>query len=161
MKEILIGIIGGFAGWFLSQFSMLASENAAVINGYIDEVEACSKAVENYWLANPDIEGEERILAAIVRARFAALGVFYGEAPSYLRKCHLQKFHMLQVQFFNTGTGGDFEGHDRKIEPELAIEAYRISREIVQVLRLARREQLSPWHWPALGLLRTKRLFDK
>ena len=157
MNEFLIALASGVAGWYLSQFSMLASEDAAVINGYIDEVEACSRAVEKYWLTATLSKEEETTLASIVRARYAALSVFYGEAPSYLREHHLQNYHVLQVRFFGIGTGGTFEGRDRKIDPERAIESYRLSREIVQVLRLARREQLSPQHWISLGILRLKR----
>lgn len=160
MNEVLVGIGSGLVGWYLSQFSMLASENAAVINGYIKEVEVCSKSVEEYWLVKPESKEEEQKLAANVRARFAALAVFYGEAPAYLRTKHLRKYHMLQVQFLNTSTSGDFEGYSRKVDPERAIDAHLLSRKIVQVLRLARREQLSPPHWPALGWLRLKRLID-
>lgn len=154
MSDIVIALVSGAAGWYLSHSSMLASEDAAVLSGYIDEIEACSDAVEQYWLTAPDTENEEKALAAFVRARIASLGVIYGEAPKYLRQSHLQNYHVKQRRFFGEATGGEFESPSRPIDPNRAIEAHRISREIVQTLRLARREQLSPVHWVTLKFKR-------
>ena len=147
MNDLVIALIGGSVGWYFSHASMMASEDASVLNGYIEEVEACSQAVERYWLTVCGSPEEEQALAAVVRARFAALSVFYGDAPQYLRQSYLQDYHVKQRRFFGEATGGQFESLNRPIEPQRAIEAYRISREIAQILRLARREQLSPAHW--------------
>lgn len=146
MSELLIAAFSGVAGGYLNHISVSLSEDAALLSGYIEDVEECSNAVERYWLLKPGDANEEIACAALVRARFAALAVFYGEATNRLSSERLKQYQVLQVRFFKEGTGGQFEGNNRQIDAERAIEAHRISREIVQVLRLARREQLAPLH---------------
>jgi len=144
VNEILIAALSGLAGGYINHFSAVLSEDAAMLSGYIEDVEACAEAVEKYWLSKPNSLDEETISAALVRGRFSALAVFYGEAGKRLSMKRLREYQVLQVRFFKEGTGGDFESKGRGIDAERAIEAHKLSREIVNVLRLARREQLSP-----------------
>lgn len=136
-----------------SQARSAMDQHLARLSGIIYEVEECSLALEKYWLCKPTNLDHELTLAATVRARFAALGVFYGEAGKLLSLPRVREYQMKQLALYKEGTGGDFENTKRDLDCARAIESYRLSREIVQCLRLGRRERLSPLHriakyWP-------------
>jgi hypothetical protein len=144
LQDFLIALVGASAGWYLNHITMIASEDASQLESLIDEVNDCSVALEKYWLCKPSGLEEERALAAVVNARFAALAVFYDEASNLLSIKRLREYQLLQMRLFNEGTGGDFESQKRDLDPPRSIESYRISREIVREIRIGRRERLSP-----------------
>ncbi len=143
-SDFVYAIVGAAVGWILSQYSSIASENANIIRSHIIDIEKFNEAVENYWLCNPQSKFEEQRLASIVKARQAAISTFYGEAGKRLSRKQCQDYQVLQIRLFRAATGGDFETARRKIDSIRAIDSYRLSSELVHLLRIAGEQAASP-----------------
>lgn len=143
MEKVFFAIFGVIVGWIASQYRLVISENANLINEHVRDMESFSDSIQEYWLTPANSLDEELIMAARVRAKHAAVSVFYGEAMKRLTVSRLREYQVLQVRLFKTAMGGDFETKDRPVSPIIAIESYQLCSEIIHGLRLARKEQIS------------------
>lgn len=143
MENLFFSMIGIALGWMASQYRMVITENANIISDHIKDMEVFSKDIQEYWLNNAKNIENEISMAARVRAQHAAISVFYGEARKRMSLTRWREYQVLQLKLFSVATGDDFETSDRKSSPDNAIESYRICSEIIHLLRIARREQVS------------------
>tara|TARA_R110000751_G_scaffold144643_1_gene248232 strand:+ start:1434 stop:1904 length:471 start_codon:yes stop_codon:yes gene_type:complete len=143
MLEKLDGlIIGAAIGWFLQQYRVARSEDAAIINEHIKDIEKFSDAAQAYWLKVPASQDEELAAAAKVRAAHAATTLLYGEVG---KLCDLNgsDYRKLSLTLFDTATGGNFESSRIAIDAPRAIEVYDVSAQLIHLLRKSRRDVLS------------------
>lgn len=142
-------VIGAALGWVANGLSASASENAAIIDEHIRDIERFNEKLQDYWLSPVVDQDSELAKAARVRACQAALTPFYGTAKKKLRLTSYRKYQMLHLRLYQCGTGGKFETADRKPDAAVAIECYDLCAQLVHLLRLARKEQVSVMSlWP-------------
>ncbi|MET3588169.1 hypothetical protein ABID21_004302 [Pseudorhizobium tarimense] len=135
-------VVGALLGWFLQQYRVARSEDAALINEHIKDIEKFCDAAQAYWLKVPASQDEERAAAAKVRAAHAATTHLYSEMDS-LCSAEASKYREMSLELFNLATGGAFESSRTSIDAERAIDIYDLTAQIVHLLRRARRDVLS------------------
>lgn len=142
-EGLLLTLLGAAIGWTVSQFRIVFSENANLIDAHLIDLQTFGECIQGYWLCAPATQNEELIFAAKVRARQAPLSTFYGDAAKYMSLSRVRKYQLMQLRLLETATGGSFETSGRKVDPVRAIESHVIISEMSHLLRLARREQFT------------------
>jgi hypothetical protein len=142
-SEVFLVFLGAIIGWLASSITSRLSENANLIDDHIRDMENFADIVEDYWLSEYATLNEELTAAARVKGRHMALTRFYGMAEQRLPLGHLWDYQKFQVRLYMTGLGGDFETSGRRASPNVAIDCVDLVSQIVQILRTARRDQLS------------------
>lgn len=157
-EQIFLTLLGTAIGWFLSREQFRVAENANLISDHIKDVEGFASELLAHWtksFKNVPIEDHQREIAK-VKALHSSISSFYGEAESRLGLERLREYHVLQLELFKCGMGGEFESIGRAHCEKTAIETQRVSWEIIQSLRIARREQYSLIVWIRQFLTRSK-----
>lgn len=148
-EKILLTLFGATVGWFLSWHRYRVAENANLISDHIKDVERFASELLAHWTKS--FQGgdanEHRREIAKIRSLHASISSFYGEAELRLGINRYRDYQVLQLRLFKCGMGGNFESIGRDHCEETAIETQRLSWELIQSLRIARREQYSLLGW--------------
>jgi len=127
-------VLGAVIGWFLQQYRVARSEDIALVNEHIKDIEKFCDAAQAYWLKTPATPEEDIALAAKVRATHSATTLLYPDIGKLCENRQSEyKFHTFDL--FNAATGGQFEGHDRTLDAPRAIEIGDASARLVHLLR--------------------------
>ena len=139
----MLALFGALIGWLASWHRYHVAEKANQINDHIKDVERFAEELRVHWTTTYSGSGDEqqRIAIAKIKSLHASISSFYGEAEERLGGNRHRKYQVLQLRLFNCGMGGEFETIGRDFCEETAIETQRLSWEIIQNLRNARREQ--------------------
>lgn len=143
-EKVALALFGAVVGWLLSWHRFRVAENANLISDHIADMESFAKALQMHWTtsyAKEESADEHKGDIAKIKAQYTSISSFYGEAQSRLGTKRLRNYQALQLRLFRTGMGGAFESIGRDMDGDVAIETQVIAWEIIQSLRLARREQ--------------------
>jgi len=142
-ERIVLILVGTGIGWVVSWYRHLVAENANLISDHIRDMERFAEALLIHW-ATPyeEIEkNEQKSEIAKIKALHSSIAAFYGEARSRLGTNQHRKYQAKQVELFKAGLGGEFETLGRGVSENTVIDTQTIAWEIIQILRVARREQ--------------------
>ena len=142
-EKLLFTLIGASIGWVLSWHRYRVAENANLISDHIKDIEKFSEELRQHWttsFAGVD-PNEHRAEIAKIKSLHISVSSFYGEAEYRLGKARYQNYKDLQLSLFKIGMGGDFETIGRSICEETSVNTQSISWQLIQSLRLTRREQ--------------------
>lgn len=142
LEKLAFAFIGAMIGWFLQQYRLMRSEEVALINEHIKDIEKLADSSQAYWLKQPKDPEEEVLVAGRVKAHHAATTLLY---PTIVEICgrRAQEYKRLSQAVYETATGGNFESPDRRADPARAMESFDLAVQTVHLLRLTRTDILS------------------
>lgn len=141
--RIVIAFIGAAIGWLLQQYRLARSEDVALVNEHIKDIERFSDSAQAYWLTQPKDENEEFQLSAKVRAHHASVTLLYDHILHVCRGQMNSEYVTLSRNLFRAATGGAFESSGRGVHPSRAIEIADVSSRLIHGLRLERGKIIS------------------
>lgn len=130
-------ILGAVIGWFLQQYRVARSEDIALVNEHIKDIEKFCDAAQTYWLKTPTTTEEDAGLAAKVRATHSATTLLYPDIGKICQNRE-SEYKFLTFDLFDAATGGQFEGHAREMDAQRVIEIGDASARLVHLLRVNR-----------------------
>ncbi len=147
-STIITAVIGAAAGviggWFLARHSFRSTENVNLINDHIKDVECFADKLLEHWTTSfQKDKTTHRCEIAKVKSLHVSITSFYGEARQRLGTESYRNYEVLQLKLFKIGMGGNFETVGRHFCLNTAIETQRLSWELIQSLRIARKKQYS------------------
>lgn len=143
LERLSLALIGAAIGWFLSWHRYRVAENANLISDHIKDIEAFSEELLGHWTTSytDDAKQEQKLAIAKIKALHVSLNAFYGYGEERLGRERYRSYQVLMLRLFNVGLGGEFETIGRDYCADTAIDTQEIVGELVQMLRIARREQ--------------------
>lgn len=134
--------IGAGISWLLQQYRISRSEDAALVNEHIKDIEKFRDAAQDYWLELPGDKKSETAAAARVRAAHSATTLVY---PQMIDICgeRCDEYRNLSLALYDVAMGGSFESPRTDIDPIRAIDTHDAAAALVHLLRRARRDVLS------------------
>jgi len=134
--------IGAGISWLLQQYRISRSEDAALVNEHIKDIEKLRDAAQDYWLELPDDLKGERAASARVRAAHSATTLVY---PQIIEICGelCDDYKDLSLALYDVAMGGNFESPRTDIDPIRAIDTHDAAATLIHLLRKARRDVLS------------------
>ncbi|WP_421917356.1 hypothetical protein [Mesorhizobium sp.] len=154
LDKLAFAFIGAMIGWFLQQYRLMRSEEIALVNEHIKDIEKLGDSAQSYWLKEPKDASDEILVAGKVKAHHAATTLLY---PLILKVCgrRADEYKRLSRNVYESATGGNFESADRKADPARAMESFDLAVQIVHLLRLTRTDIMSLrrfiwWLWAYL-----------
>lgn len=141
-EKIFLLLAGAAVGWLFQQYRIARSEEVALLNEHIKDVEKFIEAAQAYWLTQPETLEKDKALAAKVRAAHMATTLLY---PNIEQICGRRStlYRHLSIHLFDEATGMNFEGADRKLDPERAIQTHVAGANLIHQLRLSRTDVVS------------------
>lgn len=158
LDKLLFLLIGAILAWMVAQYRISRSEELALINEHIKDIEKFSEAAQQYWLKTPADPNTEVELAGKVRAYHAATTLLYTRMTSVCRSASFDEYARQYSDLFGVATGGKFESPNRSSDPLRAIETADIAARIVHLLRLERADVVSGGRAGRLFLMRCRDL---
>ncbi|MER8626352.1 hypothetical protein [Mesorhizobium sp. M1143] len=141
----MIALVSFLAGVFFQQYRAARSEEGALINEHIKDIEKFSEAAQTYWLKTPKDLEEETFLAAKVRVTHAGTTGLYEKITRICEPKH-SEYQAGMQELYKSATGGTFESASRKLDPERAMATADLAANAIHLLRVSRVSLLSLGH---------------
>lgn len=141
-EKISLALFGVAIGWLLQQYRIARSEDVALVNEHIKDLEKFCDASVAYWLKTFESHDEDLASAAKIKAAQTATTLLYDEIGKICQRTK-PAYRRMSIDLFTAATGGDFEGKGRKYDAARAIEVYEICSNLIHFLRLTRKDVLS------------------
>ncbi|MEI9404442.1 hypothetical protein [Mesorhizobium argentiipisi] len=125
------------AGVFFQQYRAARSEEGALINEHIKDIEKFSETAQSYWLKKPKDLEEEVFLAARVRVSHASTTALYEVISRICGPRHAE-YQTGMKELYNSATGGTFESARRSLDPERAMATADLAASTIHLLRVSR-----------------------
>lgn len=133
---------GALVSWLFQQVRVAKAEDIAVVNEHIKDLEKLCDAAQNYWLKTPASGEEDSALAARLRANHAATTLLYVRIAAACGN-RRGEYERLSQEIFKVSTGGKFESTNREMDPNIAMEVYDLTAQLIHLLRTIRKDILS------------------
>jgi hypothetical protein len=143
LEKILLVFFGAAVTWVVQQYRLARSEDVALVNEHIKDIEKLSDAAQAYWLKVPADANAELELSGKVRACHATTTLLYEKMTNICGARSSEEYVRRYSELFSVATGGDFESATRSADPTRAIDATDIAARIVHILRLERSDVIS------------------
>lgn len=137
-ERITLVFLGAVISWAINQYRLARSEDIALVNEHIKDIERLSEAAQCYWLKAPLSPENEFELSGKIRAAHAATTLLYGKITRICSTGSSVEYTSRYSDLFIAATGGSFESPSRTADPLRAIEVADISARVVHLLRLER-----------------------
>ncbi|MER9295759.1 hypothetical protein NKI38_04540 [Mesorhizobium sp. M0621] len=141
----MIALVSFLAGVIFQQYRAARSEESALINEHIKDIEKLSEAAQSYWLKTPKDLEEETFLAAKVRVTHAGTTALYEVISRICGPRHAEYQTGMQ-ELYKSATGGSFESARRALDPERAMATADLAADAIHLLRVSRVNLLSLGH---------------
>ncbi|MGY5811982.1 hypothetical protein ACXHXG_30320 [Rhizobium sp. LEGMi198b] len=143
LDKLFFLVLGALLTWVLQQYRVARSEDVALVNEHIKDIEKFCDAARDYWLKAAAATVDEEIAAAAkVRAAHAATTLLYQRMTEACAK-NGQLYQAKMRELFDVATGQNFESASRKIEPVIAISIQDTAAQLIHVLRTCRQDIIS------------------
>ncbi|MDR6900198.1 hypothetical protein [Rhizobium miluonense] len=143
LDKLVYIVVGAILTQAFQQYRLARSEDIALMNEHIKEIEKFGEAARDYWLKAPASSLDEELAAAAkVRAAQAATALLYADMIGFCSN-RGDDYKNLSLELFSVATGGSFESLSRKIDPVRAIDAHEAAARLVHLVRSSRKDILS------------------
>lgn len=143
LDKLFFVLLGAAIAWAIAQYRLSRSEDLALVNEHIKDIEKLSEAAQQYWLKVPADLNSELELAGKVKASHAATTLLYERMTTVCRKQSSEEYVQRYFELFSVATGGAFESFSRASDPLRAIQTADVAARIVHLLRLERSDIVS------------------
>ncbi|NTH50461.1 hypothetical protein G6L09_05665 [Agrobacterium rhizogenes] len=135
LNKLAFVLIGAGLTWLHQQYRLARSEDVALVNEHIKDIEKFAEAARDYWLSTPT--SNDVSLAAKVRAAHAATTLLY---PKMVKACDAagDDYERAYFELYDAATGHTFESPTRALEPEIGILVHDKAARLIHILRSCR-----------------------
>ncbi|RUM95938.1 hypothetical protein EET67_20680 [Pseudaminobacter arsenicus] len=145
MDKVIIALFAFLGGAVFQNYRAARSEEGALINEHIKDIEKFSDAAQSYWLKTPKDEEEEAASAARVRVAHAGTTFLY-EDISRICAARCDRYQKGMKALYHSATGGAFESAKRNMDAERAMATADCAAKLIHTLRVSRSDLLSIRH---------------
>lgn len=141
-NKVFLLFIGAIIGYLLQQYRVAKSEDLAIINDHIKDIEKFNSLAYEYWTSNNEDPTKDAILEQKLIGAHYPIAVLYSKILNFCARHHYE-YKYLNLKLYNLTLGEPFGSPNKGMDTERATEINEMCSKMIHCLRETRADTLT------------------